>query len=90
MALRSRDAQDVGSREKGTADVKRNLCSNIFSNPLVASLLGTGVASYGLVTGRVTGLRSRPEVNGSDGTVEGITPLHGRVHVKVRRQEVAK
>jgi hypothetical protein len=39
---------------------------------------------------RVTGLRSRPEVNGSYGTVEGINPLNGRVHVKVRLQEVAK
>ena len=32
---------------------------------------------------RVARLKSRPEVNGSYGTVEGINPLNGRVHVKV-------
>lgn len=33
---------------------------------------------------RVAGLKARPEVNGLYGTVEGINPLNGRVHVKVR------
>jgi hypothetical protein len=36
---------------------------------------------------RVAGLKARPEVNGLYGTVEGINPLNGRVHVKVRARE---